>query len=306
MSKSISIQDVGKPTGRTTGISMFLDYIATLMNRVSLQGSVSMKSPFLILILLVMHGVLRAAPVSEEKDLSAFFGDSTGAFVLYDAAKEKWVRHRADLCKERVTPCSTFKIPNSLIALEAGVADGPDFLLKWDGTKRPIEPWNQDHTLRSAIGVSCVWYYQELARRTGQKRMDELLGSLRYGNGDTSGGLTEFWLESTLKISPDEQVDFLRRMQTRQLPVSAKAVDVVLDITVISREGDTVYRGKTGTAGSLATGLATRGWWVGSLATPRGDFYFATCITGGKNPSGKEARRITEAVLAELGVMGKK
>lgn len=257
----------------------------------------------LLVCLFGLSCLLQAAPLEEEKDLSEFFGDSTGAFVLLDARQEKWTRHRPDLCKERVTPCSTFKIPNSLIALEAGVADGPDFSLKWDGTKRAIEAWNKDQTLKSAISISCVWYYQELARRTGQKRMDELLGKLRYGNGDTSGGLTQFWLESTLEISPDEQVDFLRRLHTRQLPVSAKAVDVVLDITVISRDGERVYRGKTGTAGSVATGLATRGWWVGSVVSPKGEYYFATCITGGKNPSGKHAREITENILAKLGVL---
>jgi len=262
-----------------------------------------MKTVILILGLFIMPFVSRSEPIQEGLNLSTYFGAHSGAFVLFDAAKCKWFRYHPELCRERVTPCSTFKIPNSLIALETGVADGPDFSLPWDGVERPIKPWNKDQTLRSAYAVSCVWFYQELARRIGQKSMDDWLAAFCYGNCDTSGGLTKFWIESSLKISPDEQVEFLHRLQTRQLPVSAHALDALLDIMVVKRDGEITYRGKTGTAGNLVTGVAVRGWWVGSVATPNGDYFFATCITGGENPSGREAHRITDAILAALNIL---
>jgi beta-lactamase class D len=254
---------------------------------------------------LLLFVSLAHAATEEERDFSAYFGAHSAAFVLYDATKDQWIRHRPDLCRERFSPCSTFKIPNSLIALETGLADGPDFKLPWDGVKRPIADWNRDHTLRSAYSVSCVWFYQELARRTGPKRMDEWVAKFDYGNRDTSGGLTAFWLASTLKISPDEQVKFLHRLQTRKLPVSDKAFDTLLDIMVASREGGIVYRGKTGTAGDAAKGIATEGWWVGSVSTPKGDHYFATHIAGGDDPSGRKARRLTENLLRDLNVLPK-
>jgi beta-lactamase class D len=248
---------------------------------------------------------VRADAKNEERDFSAYFGAHSAAFVLYDAAGDKWVRHHPDLCRERFSPCSTFKIPNSLIALETGIADGPDFKLPWDGTKRPIADWNRDHTLRSAYSVSCVWFYQELARRTGPKRMDEWVAKFDYGNRDTSGGPTTFWLSSSLKISPDEQVKFLHRLQTRKLPVSDQALETLLDIMVASRDGQFVYRGKTGTAGDAAKGIATEGWWVGSVSSPKGDHYFATHIAGGDDPSGRKARRLTENLLRDLNVLPK-
>jgi beta-lactamase class D len=259
----------------------------------------------LLLAFLAFALVARAETRNETRDFSAYFGAHSAAFVLYDAAQDRWIRHRPDLCRERFSPCSTFKIPNSLIALETGVADGPDFKLSWDGTKHPIPDWNRDHTLRSAYSVSCVWFYQELARRAGPKRMDEWIAKFDYGNRDTSGGPATFWLASSLKISPDEQVKFLHRLQTRRLPVSDKALDTLLDIIIASREGQLVYRGKTGTAGDPVKGIATEGWWVGSISTSQGDHFFATHLTGGENPSGRQARRLTESLLRDLNLLPK-
>jgi beta-lactamase class D len=263
----------------------------------------AVKPMLLVWLLLALASPAKAETTNEERNLSSFFGKYSGAFVLLDAAHGHWLRYHPDLCRKRVTPCSTFKIPNSLISLETGVASGPDFSLPWNGTKYPIEPWNHDQTLRSAFSVSCLWFYQELARRVGRQRMNEFVTKIRYGNGDTSGGMTNFWLSSSLAISPDEQVDFLRRLHARQLPFSTRSVDIVLDIMTVSQQGQTVYRGKTGTAGDPVKQIATQGWWVGSVCTPQGGYFFATCITGGDNPSGRTAREITEVILANLKIL---
>jgi beta-lactamase class D len=262
----------------------------------------SILSPLvLLLVALGLCRVARAAETTEERDFSAEFGDYTGCFALYDAAQQHWVRFHPDECKVRTSPCSTFKIPNSLIALETGVASGPEFPLPWDGKKHTIEAWNQDQTLRSAFSVSCVWYYQALATRIGIERYREILPKMRYGNNDVSGGVTEFWLQTSLTISPDEQVDFLRRMHARELPFSKKTVETVLDIMTLARNGESVFRGKTGTAGNAA-GEATMGWFVGSVSTPKGDYFFAARIAGGEKPLGFKARGIAEKILGELGI----
>ena len=244
-----------------------------------------------------------AAETSEKRDFSSEFGSYSGAFVLYDAANQRWLRYHPEECRVRTTPCSTFKVLNSLIALETGVANGPDFSLPWNGTRHPIEPWNQDQTLRSAISVSCVWYFQELAKRVGLERYQQILPKVGYGNGDLTGGVTQFWLQSSLTISPDEQVEFLRRLHGRKLPFSDKTVDTVLDIMTLSKTGKTIFRGKTGTAGDANKNVATLGWFVGSVSTPTGDYFFATRITGGENPSGRTARKITESILTTLKIL---
>lgn len=242
----------------------------------------------------------------EERDFSAEFGGYSGAFVLYNAAQKHWLRFQPDECRVRTSPCSTFKVLNSLIALETGVADGPDFSLPWDGTRRSIEAWNHDQTLRSAFAGSCVWYYQALAARIGLERYQEIMPKVGYGNGDLSGGITQFWLQSSLNISPDEQVDFLRRLHGRKLPFAAWNVDTVLDIMTLSKTGPAIFRGKTGSAFDARKNVPTLGWFVGSVSAPSGDCYFATRITGGEDPSGITARKITESILATLKMLPKR
>jgi beta-lactamase class D len=240
-----------------------------------------------------------AGEAEEVRDFSAFFGKNAGEFVMFDGAKKLWVRHHPEGCGVRTSPCSTFKVLNSLIALETGVADGPDFPLKWDGKKRAIEAWNRDQTMRSAIAVSCVWYYEALAARIGMERYREILPKVGYGNNDVSAGLPNFWIESSLAISPDEQVRFLRRMQAGELPFARKNVETVLEIMTLSRVGKVTFRGKTGTAGTVEK--ATLGWFIGSVSSAAGECYFATRLTGGEEPSGKNARKVTEGILGSLG-----
>ena len=114
---------------------------------------------------------------------------------------------------------------------------------------------------------------------------------------------TQFWLANSLTISPDEQVDFLRRLHTRQLPFSDTTMNTVLDIMTISRTDQTIFRGKTGTGGDGKKLIATLGWFVGSVSTTSGDYLFATRITDGENPSGRTARKIDESILYTLKIL---
>ncbi len=258
---------------------------------------------FILGLLLSFGSAASAKETAEEHDFSAEFGSNSGEFVLYDAAHEHWLRFHPEQCRVRRSPCSTFKVLNTLIALETDVASGPEFSLPWDGVHHSIEPWNHDQTLRSAFSVSCVWYFQALAKRIGLETYRELLPKIGYGNGDVSGGVTQFWLQSSLTISPDEQVDFLRRLQARKLPFSEKTVNTLLDIMTISRTGPILLRGKTGTGSDSDKEEASMGWFVGSVSTPSGDYFFACRLTGGENPSGRRARAITESILAKLKIL---
>ena len=155
-----------------------------------------------------------AAIPTRRGNLGRFFPGYASTLVVLDLDSGAITRHNPELARRRFSPCSTFKIPNSLIGLETGVIPGPDFVLPWDGTHYEIAAWNRDHDLRSAIANSVVWYYRELARRVGLARMKEYVERFSYGNQDLSGGVDRFWLGSSLRISPEEQVAFLRRFET--------------------------------------------------------------------------------------------
>jgi beta-lactamase class D len=113
--------------------------------------------------------------------------------------------------------------------------------------------------MKSAMKVSCVPYYQELARRVGDARMQEMVILLNYGNKDISGGIDEFWLTGSLSISQVEQIDFLRRLCGSELPVSLRSMEITKKIMLQEETPEFTLRGKT--VGRLDE--PSIGWFVG-------------------------------------------
>jgi beta-lactamase class D len=236
------------------------------------------------------------------RDLGAFFPGFRSTLVLRDVAAGRTVRHDPALARRRAAPCSNFKIPNSLIGLETGVIPDASFVLAWDGVQRSRQEWNRDHDLRSALKDSVVWYYQELARRVGPDRMQKWVSAFHYGNEDLSGGIDRFWLGSSLRLSPDEQVDFLGRLHTGGLSVSTRSVAIVMDILLQDPPGPgIVYRGKTGSCQDPGA-PQPHGWWVGSVEKEGGLLLYAARIEG-PGASGMVCRPMAEKALAALGVL---
>jgi beta-lactamase class D len=188
---------------------------------------------------------------------------TSGTFVGYKVEDYLIVASDKERSGEGKLPASTFKIPNSLIALETGVVADPDKdVFPWDGVKRSIEAWNKDHTLRSAIAVSAVPVYQEIARRIGEERMQKYVDLFDYGNRDIGGGIDQFWLTGNLRIDPVEQIDFVDRLRRRTLPISKRSQDLVADILPVTRVGDSIIRAKSGLLGA-ERGQPSLGWMVG-------------------------------------------
>ncbi|MBN2328196.1 MAG: class D beta-lactamase [Candidatus Omnitrophica bacterium] len=234
-------------------------------------------------------------------DIALFFEGYKACFVLYDVKNDTVIRYNEKRCQERISPCSTFKIPNSLIGLETGVIPDESHVFPWDGIERQIKSWNRDHDLRSAIANSVVWYYQKLAVEVGERRMKEYLQKLNYGNMDISGGLTQFWLGSSLKISANEQIDFLLKLYRNDLPFLQQSIDIVKEITILSRTDDVIFRGKTGSG--FEEGKRTWGWFVGYIERKENVFIFATHIEAKENAFGIQAKEITKNILKSLSLL---
>ena len=170
-------------------------------------------------------------------DLAKRFFDlgTTGTFVAYKVDDYLIIASDKVRSGEGRLPASTFKIPNSVIALETGVVTDPDKdIFKWDGVTRSIEAWNKDHTLRSAIAVSAVPVYQEIARRIGVERMQKYVDLFDYGNRDIGGGIDQFWLTGNLRIDPVQQIDFVDRLRRGVLPVSKRSQELTRDILTVT------------------------------------------------------------------------
>lgn len=252
-------------------------------------------------LLLVVATAVSCAHGPPSRDLSHHFTGYRGCFLLENLATGETLRYNPAQCTRRLSPCSTFKILNALIGLETGVVTGPDHVFAWNGEKREIAAWNHDHTLRSAVAVSAVWYFQRLATEVGAVRMRKYLARVGYGNQDISGGLTRFWLGSSLQVSAEEQLAFLKRFIRGQLPFSPQLMAIVKDIMILSRDNGIVLRGKTGS--HVEVGRGSLGWFVGWVTRGHRIHVFVTNIEADQGASGRRAREITEAMLRELNLL---
>src|SRR5277367_3910473 len=224
-------------------------------------------------------------------DLAKLFTDAgtAGTFVGYKVNDYLVISSDSDRSGEAKLPASTFKIPNSLIALETGVVGDPDKdIFKWDGVTRSIEAWNKDHTLRSAIAASAVPVYQEIARRIGEERMQKYVDLLDYGNRNIGGGIDQFWLTGDLRIDPVQQVDFIDRLRRDILPVT--------------KVGDAVIRAKSGLLGA-EIGKPSLGWLVGWAEKGGANTVFALNLDVRAPRHIADRMAISQACLSAIGAI---
>ncbi len=226
-----------------------------------------------------------------------------GSFILYSTKDSSIFEINEARCKQRFIPASTFKIFNSLVGLEAGVIKDENFKIKWDSVARTNPEWNKTQDMKTAFKNSTVWYYQELARRVGEEKMKNYINLVNYGNKDISGGIDKFWLTGKLRISQEEQIEFLIKLYNNKLPFSARSQNIVKNIML---QEDSVYyklRGKTGWGVQDSLNL---GWYIGWIEKNNNVYYFALNIET-KNPDQQSfpiARiEITKAILRELKIL---
>ncbi len=258
-------------------------------------------------VVLLTLGMVLIAGCTTPRTPKIIFGDLfekegfTGTLVIYDARGDRWYVHNEARSRARFLPASTFKIPNSLFALTAGVVTDKT-VLPWDKKNRFYEPWNHDMDMAWALRHSAVWFYQELARRIGEKRMQEFLNRARYGNRDLGGGIDRFWLSGALRISAREQITFLRALHAGTLPFPREHMATVKRLMIREEGRGYTIRAKTGWA---VRPKVQTGWYVGWVERKRGSVYFAVNIeTRTKSASFPAARiRIAMAALKRLGVL---
>jgi beta-lactamase class D len=228
---------------------------------------------------------------------------TAGTFVGYKTEDYLIVASDTKRSGEAMLPASTFKIPNSLIALDTGVVEDPDKdVFKWDGVKRDIAAWNQDHTLRSAIAASAVPVYQEIARRIGAERMQKYLTDFDYGNGNIGGGIDQFWLTGDLRIDPMEQMDFIDRLRRGVLPAAVRSQQLTRDILPVVKVGDATIRYKTGLLGA-EVGKPSLGWVVGWAEKGNEQTVFALNCDVGEPRHVASRMTLTQQCLSDIGAI---
>lgn len=242
------------------------------------------------LIVLSLNATAKSITIKEYSNL---FKNYHGCFILYNLNENKVISkyNPYNRCNQRISPNSTFKIPLSLMAFNQNIIN-QSTVFKWDGRKSEIPEHNKDHNPAGWLQNSVLWVSQVLTPKLGYARINHYLAGFNYGNKDFSGdpskhnGLTHAWLSSSLKISAQEQLDFLKAMLTDELPIDNKALEYTKQNLYLGtlKNGAKVY-GKTGSGRNgrnereSYTSKLRDGWFVGFIEQGKERYIFVSNIT---------------------------
>ncbi|ARN73377.1 class D beta-lactamase [Oceanicoccus sagamiensis] len=229
--------------------------------------------------------------IVERSDWVQYFEQfaAKGTIVVVDERgtyPRNWVFDHSRALK-RFSPASTYKIPHTLFALDAGVVQDEFQVFQWDGANRDYKLHNQNQDLRSAMKYSTAWVYEQLAKKIGKKRSQRYLMEIDYGNKDAYTSSGNYWVDGNLAISAYEQIDFLKKVYNEQLPFSTEHHGIVKHIMLVEQGDDWRLCAKTGWEGRY-------GWWVGWVEWPTGPVFFALNID---TPNRKEDLYKREAIV---------
>jgi beta-lactamase class D len=238
---------------------------------------------FLVVALPTLLNSCASSKEDAEVDLSKFFDEYQvkGSFILFDKKNNQFTRYDRARCREQFTPASTFKIPNSLIAIEERIIDDAQTILKWDSIKSINPLWNRELTFTEAFRLSCVPCYIKIANKIGDTRYKHYLEVFNYGNRSTEIPTEDpnlkmgFWLIGKLKISQEEQIAFLRKLYDYKLPVARRSIAIVKEILVDEKNYKYTLSGKLG-RGTDQASKKDIGWYVGYVEKDDNVFFFAT------------------------------
>lgn len=224
-----------------------------------------------------------------------------GSFALFDNGRGQFKIYNITRDTTRYLPASTFKIFHALVAIETGFIRDDSTVIPWDGVVRSNPEWNKDLMLRDAFKQSSYPHFMEIARRIGKDTMQKWLDTIKYGNRRIGPRIDSFWLDNSLKISPDEELGFVKRLYFDQLPFRKGTQAVVKNMMAQEQNSNYSLSYKTGW-GVNEQGKSI-GWLVGWIEENRHPYFFALNIeTADRNADIAALRmRIFRGIMNELG-----
>jgi beta-lactamase class D len=261
--------------------------------------------------LFILFGACSPNNVTEDDSLKKYFDDNkvTGTFGLFDNGQGHFTIYNLSRYKDSTyLPASTFKIVNSLIGIQTGIITDEKMVIPWDGIFRRPE-WNKDLTMEQAFKLSAVPYYQEVARRIGKDTVQRWLDTLGYGSRYKKpvikNNIDTFWLDNSLKVTPDEQLGLVKKLYFNQLPFQGRPQDIVKKLMLQENNANYKLSYKTGW-GFKENGNAI-GWMTGWIEENQHVYFFVLNVEGPHNTDMTIRTQILKSILKQLGFFeGKK
>jgi len=253
----------------------------------------------------ISMGLFSLNAFAANPDFDTIFKSTSGCFILYDIKQQTILKeYNPTRCNERVSPASTFKVPLSLMAFEQNVITQKT-VFKWDGIDKGLPQWNQNQTPASWLKNSVVWVSQEITPQLGLRKIEYYLLKFHYGNQDFSGdpykhnGLTHAWLDSSLKISGEEQFSFMKALVENTLPISPDAaMNTKQNMFLETLPNGTKLYGKTGSTSNT-------GWFIGYTQKTKPSYIIILNFTDlrptqNSVPAGTRAKTMVKNILSTM------
>ncbi|WP_337934895.1 penicillin-binding transpeptidase domain-containing protein [Jutongia sp.] len=244
-------------------------------------------------------------PTTVTVDYAEAFQSIQGCAVILNSENNTYTFYNEDKCRTRVSPNSTFKVISALIGIHNQVVTSEDSKMGYDGMNYPVDAWNADLRLEDAFRSSCIWYFRKVIEEVGQETIQEELNKLDYGNCDISEWsgsgvnsfpeLNGFWIESSLLISPIEQVEVLHKIMERETIYTESEIEILKSIMLLEASDSKKIYGKTG------TGTDGTAWFIGFVEKENTNIYFAIYLDDNSSNeiSGTKAQEIAFNILEE-------
>ncbi|APX61478.1 OXA-134 family carbapenem-hydrolyzing class D beta-lactamase [Acinetobacter schindleri] len=199
-------------------------------------------------------------------------------------------------------PASTFKMLNALIGLQHGKATTNE-IFKWNGKKRSFAAWEKGMTLGQAMQASAVPVYQELARRIGLELMQQEVQRIQFGNQQIGQHIDNFWLVGPLKITPEQEVEFISALAREQLAFDPRVQQQVKAMLLLQERQAYRLYAKSGWGMDVEPQV---GWLTGWVETPQDEIVaFSLNMQMQSNMDPAIRLKILQQALAELGLYPK-
>ena len=244
-------------------------------------------------------------PTTVTVDYAEAFQSIQGCAVILNSENNTYTFYNEDKCRTRVSPNSTFKVISALIGIHNQVVTSEDSKMEYDGMNYPVDAWNADLRLEDAFRSSCIWYFRKVIDEVGQETIQEELNKLDYGNCDISEWsgsgvnsfpeLNGFWIESSLLISPIEQVEVLHKIMEGETIYTESEIEILKSIMLLEASDSKKIYGKTG------TGTDGTAWFIGFVEKENTNIYFAIYLDDDSSNeiSGIKAQEIAFNILEE-------
>lgn len=240
----------------------------------------------------------------EEINLSKYFKGISGTAVFYNPVVSEYKIYNMPLSYVQASPCSTFKVMSAYIALSENLLTRNNSIIGWNGKNYENPVWNKTMDLQEAFKTSCVWYFRALIDRISQKTIKSYLQKYNYGNQDVSDwpgnqndntSISEFkgfWIESSLQISPLEQVKFLARLFAKE----NQTTKTLKDIMLVTDNPVKIY-GKTGLG--IKNNMVDTAWFIGFYEQNNHKVFFAVRLNDREN-SLKDYRHLASVYAKQI------